>query len=121
MNNKVLLYLRSRHRDASNKSGYILDVTKLKSDGTGSKIVLENTLDQKYLRSLNYYIVSLNTNTYDRAIDMLTSDSNSRIRTPVPKRTIEKNSPVVSSIKIDDLPEETLRILAKIELMVDNN
>jgi ankyrin repeat protein len=108
MNNKGSSYLRKRHQTAHDKGNHVLDVTNMESDGTGSKVIPDSGISDKYLKSKDYYIVSLDENNYDKAIKAMdSSSSTSRIKTPVLKRPKEQK------VNITDLPPETLENIFK--------
>ncbi|MFK5971178.1 MAG: hypothetical protein QM487_13810 [Candidatus Marithrix sp.] len=93
MDNKASSYLRGRHLDAS-KAGLMLDVSEMRPDAKGTKIIPESKLTDNHILSDTYYITSLDRNTFNMAVDVLSSETSSRVRSPVPKKHIHTEAPI---------------------------
>jgi ankyrin repeat protein len=84
---------------ASSKPNHVLDVTNIKNDATGSSIIPESKLTEDYIRSSDYYIVSLDRDNYDKVINKLSTGS-SRVKTPVPRRNNNLDKEPVTTLKL---------------------
>jgi ankyrin repeat protein len=85
MDKKNTIYLRGRNRNAI-KNGNLLDVTKMTSNGRGTKIIKESDLTSKYIKSNVYFIVSRNKANLTKAEKILNNKS-VKIKSPLLKKS----------------------------------
>ncbi|MFK5970572.1 MAG: ankyrin repeat domain-containing protein [Candidatus Marithrix sp.] len=122
MNSSSSIYLRSRHREASKKDR-ILDVTNLDNNGNGTKIVPESTLTKDHIKSSKYYIASKNQSNFDKAFNVLNTES-SRVKTPVPRKPLQRKTPYIPpeivGIILKYLPQKDLQEMTKVSRKFKN-